>query len=119
MKSDKIPYIIYAGTESLIRNIDECVNNPENSSAAKIGEHIACWCSVSTIWEFNRIENKHALYRGQDCMKKICESLREHGKNIINFEKKKNITVNKRRTKITSRRKSILYLWKENVKKVW
>ena len=73
---------------------------------------------MSTIWEFNRIENKHALYRGQDCMKKICESLREHGKNIINFEKKKNITVNKRRTKITSRRKSILYLWKENVKKV-
>ena len=42
MKSDKIPYIVYAGTESLIRNIDECVNNPENSSAAKIGEHIAC-----------------------------------------------------------------------------
>ena len=35
MKSDKISHIIYAGTESLIRNIDGCVNNPENSSASK------------------------------------------------------------------------------------
>ena len=31
MKSDKMPYIIYADTESLIRNIDGCVNNPENT----------------------------------------------------------------------------------------
>ena len=35
-------------------------------------------------------------------MKKFCESLREHIKNIIDFEKKKNVTVNKKSTKITS-----------------
>ena len=29
MKSDKMPYIIYADIESLIRKIDECENNPE------------------------------------------------------------------------------------------
>ena len=29
--------------------------------------------------------------------------LREHAKNITDFEKKKNVSVNKRRTKITSR----------------
>ena len=50
-------------------------------------------------------------------MKKICESLRDHGKNIIDFDKKKNVTVNKRKTKITSRLKSILYLRKNNLKK--
>ena len=31
MKSDKISCIIYADIESLIRNIDGWVNNPENS----------------------------------------------------------------------------------------
>ena len=56
-----------------------------------------------TIWAFDNIENKHTLYCGEHCMKKFCESLREHAKNIINFEKQKNVTVNKRRTKITSR----------------
>ena len=35
MKSNKIPYIIYADIESLSRKIDGCVNNPENSSTAK------------------------------------------------------------------------------------
>ena len=29
MKSDKIPYIIYADIESLIKRIEECVNNQE------------------------------------------------------------------------------------------
>ena len=31
MKSDKIPYIIYADIESLIRKIDECASNPGKS----------------------------------------------------------------------------------------
>ena len=40
MKSDKILYIVYADIESLTKKIDGCVNNPENSSTTKIGEHI-------------------------------------------------------------------------------
>ena len=49
MKSDKMPYIIYADIESLIKKIDGCANNPENSSTIKIGEHIPCRYSMSTI----------------------------------------------------------------------
>ena len=49
-------------------------------------------------------------------MKKFCESLREHSKNITDFEKKKTVTVNISRIKITSRCKSVLYLWKKNLK---
>ena len=48
------------------------------------------------------MESQHALYRG------------EHVKNIIDFEKK-NVTVNKRRTKIASRCKSMINLWKKNL----
>ena len=72
----------------------------------------------STIWTFDNIENKDTLYRGEDCMKKFYESLREHAKNIIDFEKKI-VTVNKRRTKIISRNKSMLYLWKKVPKQVY
>ena len=38
---------------------------------------------------FDNIEDKHALYSGKDCMKRFCISLREHAKNIIDFEKRK------------------------------
>ena len=71
---------------------------------------------MSPIWAFDHIENKHILYRRKDCMKKFCESLTEHAKNIIYFEKR-NVTVNKRRTKIRSRCKRMLHLWKKNLKK--
>ena len=59
MKSDKIPYIIYADNKCLIRKVDWCVNNPENSSTRKIGKHIHYGYSMSTIWEFDHIENTH------------------------------------------------------------
>ena len=58
MKSDKMPYIIYAGIESLIRKIDRCANNPEKSSTTKISEHIFWGYLMSTIWAFDHIEKK-------------------------------------------------------------
>ena len=79
----------------------------------KIGKHLPCGYSVSTIWEFNNIENKHTLYCAENCTKKFFKSLKEHAKNVNEFEKKKNVTTNKKRTKITSRCKSILHLQKE------
>ena len=80
-------YIIYTDIESLIKKMDGCSNNPESSSTTKIGEHIPCGYSMSTIWAFDNIWNKYTLYRWKDCMKKFCEYLREHAKNMIDFEK--------------------------------
>ena len=41
---------------------------------------------MSTIWAFDNVEHKYALYCGEDCMKKFCMSLREHATNVVNFE---------------------------------
>ena len=54
-----------------------------------ISEHIPSGFSMSTLSSFKNIENKHDVYRGKDCMKKFCESLRDHAMKIINFKKKK------------------------------
>ena len=76
MNSDKMPHIIYADIESLIRKIDRCANNPETFSTTKVGEHILCGYSMSTIWGFDHIEDKHLLYQRKDGMKKFCTSLK-------------------------------------------
>ena len=47
---------------------------------------------MSKISFFRSVENKHDVYRGKDCMKKFCESLREHAMKIIDFKKKKTIS---------------------------
>ena len=116
LMTDKIPYIIYADLESLILKIDGCRNNPEKSTTTKIGEHNICGYSMPTIWGFDHIEDKHILYRGKDCMKKFCESLREHPKSTIDFGEK-NVTVNKNRIKIIYRCRCMLYLQNKILKK--
>ena len=58
-KFDKAPFIINAYLECWIEKIDECENNAEISSTAKISEHILSDFSVSTISSFKSIENKH------------------------------------------------------------
>ena len=82
-KSDRAPFVIYVDLECLIEQIDGCRNNPENSSTAKVRKHIPSGFSMSTISSFISIENKHDLYRSKDCMKKFCESLRNHEMKII------------------------------------
>ena len=84
-KSDKVPFIIYADLEFIIKKIDGCKNNPENSSTTKVSEYIPSGFSVSTILSFRSIENKHDVYRGKDCIKRFCEFLRKHAMKIVNF----------------------------------
>ena len=80
-------YIIQADMESLIKRIDGCAINQENFLTTKIGEHVPCGYSVSTIWAFDHIENERTSYREKDCMEKIYTSLRQHAKNVTDFEK--------------------------------
>ena len=55
----------------LVKKIDGWANNLEKSSTAKIGKHISCGYSMSTIQAFDNAESKHALFNGEDCMKKL------------------------------------------------
>ena len=69
VKSDKTPCIIYADHESLIKKIDGSANSLEKVLTTKTGEHIPCGYSISAIWAFHNIQNKHRIYFGKDCMK--------------------------------------------------
>ena len=77
-------FVIYPDLECLIEKIDGCKNNTKNSFTGKVGEHIPTSFSMSLISSFKNIQNRHDLYRGKDCMKKFCESLREHAIKTIN-----------------------------------
>ena len=88
-KSDKAPFFIYADLDCLIEKIDGYKNNPENSSAAEVGKHIMSDFSMPKILLVKNIKTKHDVYRSKDCMKKFCESLREHTMKRINFINKR------------------------------
>ena len=91
-KCDKAPFIIYAGRQCSIENIDGCKNNPENSSTTKVSEHIQSGLLMSTVLSFTSKENKHDGCRHKDWMKKFYKSFREHVMEVINFKKVKLLT---------------------------
>ena len=61
-KSDKIPSVTYAVVQSFVRKVDRLKIILKNYLSIKVGENIR---------EFNGIENKHDVSRGEDCMKEV------------------------------------------------
>ena len=73
----------------MLKIADGCKNKPEKSSTTKVSKHIPRGHSMSTIRTFDGLENKHDVYRSEDCMKKVRESLRENAIKITNIERRK------------------------------
>ena len=96
-KSLKLPFIIYADLECLLEKINTCYNNPEESSTTKINKHTPSGFQIITHCSFDKSKNKLNYYRGEVCMKRFCKDLREHATKIINCEKKRYGTINKKR----------------------
>ena len=67
---DKAPFIIYKDLESLIEKIVIYKNNCEKSSTTKVSKDIPSGFQFLQYGNW-KIENKHDVYRGKDCMKKF------------------------------------------------
>ena len=98
-KSIKLPFVVYADLERLLEKMSTCYNNPEKSSTTEIDKHTPSGYSIFTHCSFDKSKNKLNYYRGEDCMKTFCKDLREHATKIINYEKKRYDTINKKRRK--------------------
>ena len=98
-KSLKIPFIIYANLECLLKKVRPCQSNPENSDTEKNVKHKPsgyAWCSICS---FNETKNRRYFYRGKDCIKKFCKDLKELGTEIINLGGKEMIPLTNKEIK--------------------
>ena len=69
----KVPFIMYADFESILKPIQGLENNPRISSTRGINNHIPSgWC-VRSEFAYGKVENPLKLYRGEDCVKKFCD----------------------------------------------
>ena len=109
MKSDKMPYIIYADIESLIKKIDGCAANPENPSTTKKAEQVPCGYSLSTIYAFYHIMEKTVW--------KSFANLYKNTRKIWLILKRKKMLPLTKEEQIDSRCKSMLCLWKKKLNK--
>ena len=87
-KSMKVPFIVFAGLESLLEKMNTCHNNSEKSSTTKINKHTPSGYSLFTHCSFDSTKNKHDYYRSKNSMKNVCLDLREHATKLIMKRKK-------------------------------
>ena len=108
-KSMRLPFIIIADLQCLLKKTNTCHNNPEKSSTTKINKHTPSGYSLFTVCSFDRTKNKLDYHRGKNCMKNFYLDLRQHAIKIINYEKKEMIPLTKKEEKKHNKRE-VIYL---------
>ena len=92
-KSSKVPFIIYADLECLLQKINTCKNKLKKSYTEKKAKHKPSGYSLVTCCSFYKFKNERKHYRGKDCMEIFCKDLKDQAMKIINYEKKKIISL--------------------------
>ena len=72
-KSLKVPFIIYADLECLLKKLRSCQNNPKNSYTEKKVKHKPSGYACCSICSFDETRNRH---RGKDCIEKFVKILK-------------------------------------------
>ena len=111
-KSIKLPFVVYADLECLLEKMSTCQNNPNESSTSEINKHMPSGYSIFTHCSFDQSKIKLDHYRGKYCMKKFSKDLREHATKIINYKKKKLISLTTEE-KIYHNEQEICYICKK------
>ena len=118
MKSDKMPYIIYADIESLIRKIDRFTNNPENSSATNRWSYSLWGFNINILGIWSHMKRYIMEKKNTKKSEKVLNFFRRIDYQCYQFWKEENVTINKKRVRITQKCDRMLHLWKRILKKV-
>ena len=111
-KSIKLPLLFMLKNYALLEKMSTCQNNPNELSTTEINKHTPSGYSIFTHCSFDQTKNKINFCRGKDCMKKFSKDLRDHSTKIINYEKKKMISLT-REEKIYHNEQEICYICKK------
>ena len=85
-RSERVPFIIYADTEALTKEMQNCDPNPQNSYTKKYQKHEPISFSYYIkSFDDNVYESKLRKYTGEDAMEKFVEWIEEDVKEIANI----------------------------------
>ena len=85
-RSEKVPFIIYADTEALLKEMHNCDPNPQNSYTKKYQKHEPISFSYYIkCFDDNVYKPKLIKYTGEDAMEKFVEWIEKDVKEIVNI----------------------------------
>ena len=90
-KSLKVQFIIYVDLECLLQKMRSFMNNLEKSYTEIEATHEPSGGAMTVKFSFDVTKNKYDYYRERDCIKKLCEKLKDRAMEIINYQEKEMI----------------------------
>ena len=86
-RSERVPFIIYADTEALIKEMQNCDPNPQNSYTKKYQKHEPISFSYYIkSFDDNVCKSDFRKYMGEDAMEKFVEWIEDDVKKIANIQ---------------------------------
>ena len=71
-KQFKVPFIMYADFESILKPL-----KPQNNNTEKINEHVPCGFGVYSKFAYGKVPNALKVYRGKDCVEKFISYIQD------------------------------------------
>ena len=106
VKSLKVPVIIYADLECLLKKKQRRQNNPKNSYTQRKAKHKPSGYSLSLICSLDETKN-----RRKDCIENFCRYLKELATEIINYKEKEMTMLTDKENKFYEKQK-VCHIWK-------
>ena len=68
-KTLKVPFVIYADTETIVQKVDTCQPNPDRSASTPSTKLEVCGFGYKVVCEDERYTKPAVIYRGKDAVK--------------------------------------------------
>ena len=81
----KVPFIMYADFEAILKPMKESNFNPEVSYTKEINQHIPSGFCVNSTFSYGKVENPLKLYRGEDCVEVFCNYVENEAKRLYHM----------------------------------
>ena len=81
----KVPYAMYADFESILQPMEETIINPEGSYTKDIRKHIPSGFCIYSKLAYGEVRNPLKLYRGEDCVEKFCDHIKEEARRLYHM----------------------------------
>ena len=101
----KASFVIYFDLEFVLQKIRLCQNNSKKSYTERKAKHIPSCYAWCRIFSFDASKNEHSYYREQNCMKKLCEKIKDQAMKIVSYEEKEMIPLTDEETKFYEKQK--------------
>ena len=81
----KVPFMMYADFKAILNPVQGPSPDPSKPYTKEVNQHIPSGLCIYSNFAYGEVENPLRLYRGEDCVQKFCEYIKEEAKRLYHM----------------------------------